>query len=248
MDNNQDNLLEEQRKRLQNREFFLQVVSMVITIAVAVLGIYLVLYFTGNTSSETPENNLPVGTTTPAVVQPSQYPDYDNLNELIAEPLVSATTSSQGSRPIKPITINLEVKGKFSRVYLYTETSVNNKPLTDWDSLYIGFRFSNFPLNGINGHLFRPGSLPVPQDNKTTRLLFNTSAVQYIQLPYSASKIPNTLDWFNNTFNSSAYQSENPRKVYFDTFISTTQTGTIHLIALYYSCAEDSPECYIKVQ
>jgi hypothetical protein len=235
-----------EEKEAKNKEILWQIIGMVITMLFSLLGLWVVLTLTDENNDNGQGINYPVGTTTPVIVQPSQYPDYDSLNNMTAVPLITATTSSQNSRPIIPITGVLEVKGKFSRVYLYGEASVNGKPLTDWDSLYVGFRFSTFSLNGIHGHLFRPDSLPVPQDNKSTRLLFNTSVVSYIQLPYSASKTPSTLDWFNNIFNNSAYSIESIKKIYFDTFISTTQIGTIHLIALYYSCAEETPDCYIR--
>ncbi len=244
MEQNQKDQEEKKLARLRKKEFYLQTASMVITISVALLGIYLVLYFTGNTSSNSkqPENNYPTGTTTPISVQPSQYPDYDSLQALQSVAIVTNATSSESNESFVAggITKHLQISGNFSRLYLYAEASVNDKPLTDWDSLYI-------KIDGFGGHLYRPDSLATPSDNQTTRLLFNASSVPYLpSFPYSSARTPLITNWFDNIFNANTTSSK-LQTARVDTFISTTRQGEIHLIALYYACADSTQDCYIKV-
>lgn len=220
-------------------EFLYQTFSAAITIAVALIGIFFLLKATGNTNKVV--ILLPIGTTTPATVQPSEYPDYDALKSLKVVVVASSTSSSEAGKNIVEdgITKRLLITGKFARLYLFVETSVDQKPLTDWDSFYM-------KIADQGGHLYRPDSLKVPSDDRVTRLLFNTSVVPYLSsLPYSASRTPVVTNWFDNIFNSF---SSSPRKSRVDTFISTTRNGMIHLIAFYYACDETTPDCSIQVQ
>ena len=225
-----------------NKEFWLQTISAAISILVALGGIYLVLKATGNTNDK-PEDTFPVGTTTPISVQPSDYPDYDSLQTLRSVVIATSTTSSEADKTVVEggITQHLLITGQFSRLYLYAETSVDDKPLTDWDSLYM-------KVANLGGHLYRPDSLATPTDNKVTRLLFNTSVIPYLQtLPYSSARTPVITNWFDNVFNAHT-GSVTPWQTRADAFISTTRNGTIHLIAFYYACADSSPECFIEVK
>jgi hypothetical protein len=187
------------------------------------------------------KRDLPVGDIKPISVQSSDFPDYDALTSLTPIALVKAVDSNMTNIMDPQLTKHIEIKGNFSRLYLYTELSVNDKPLTDWDSLYVKF-------DNTGGHLFRPDTLKVPTDNKATRLLYNTSVVPYLtNTPYSETRTPQDVDWFDNVF-TNKINPESIRNVRFDTFISTTQNGTIHLIALYYSCMKETPDCYIKLK
>lgn len=232
---------EERLKALQKREFLFQTLSAALTILVALGGIYFVLYLSGNTQNQ-PSENYPTGTTTPISVQPSQYPDYDSLKGLNSVAIVTSTATSESKElsVAGGITTHLQISGTFSRLYLYAEVSVDNKPLTDWDSLYV-------KIGGFGGHLYRPDSLATPADNQTTRLLFNASSIPYLSsLPYSSARTPLVTDWFDNIFNATSSVSRQ-RTTRVDAFISTTRQGVIHLIALYYACADTAPDCSIKV-
>jgi hypothetical protein len=70
----------------------------------------------------------------------SLYPDYDS--SLTLHPLVvveNITSSNSNVNDLSTTGIKLEARGYFSRMYLYLEISVDDKPLTDWDSIYVKF-------------------------------------------------------------------------------------------------------------
>ncbi|MBU1557722.1 hypothetical protein KKC45_02065, partial [Patescibacteria group bacterium] len=192
---------------------------------------------------------LPVAEVTPKEIDNPEYPDYDALSSLIPLELMKNTDSSMYNKDDKRFTKYLEIYGDFSRMYLYTEASVNKKPLTDWDSLFVKFNDEPPYLDNLKagGHLFRPKSLKLPKDEKVTRLLYNTSVVPYLPtIPYSESRTPITVNWFEDVFREPQSPKE-IRKVRFDAFLSTPELGEIHLIALYYKCTRETPNCYIKV-
>ncbi len=213
------------------------------TLSIIIIGLVSMWAASLFVNDEVEPPNQPIGSTTTVPVKPSDFPDFDLLNSMKNISVVTDTESSASTTPAQEIRNRLEIAGNFSRVYLYVEVSVNSKPLTDWDSIYVDLNSSFFGYDGLGGHLFRPNSLPAPKNDNVTRLLFNGYGIPYIKLPYASSKSPSTSDWITNVFN----QSTETRVIRMDSYISTTQEGTIHLIALYYSCAEFTPDCYIKV-
>ena len=222
-----------------------RLVGAVITVFITFVGLWFIVSKTMQPEPTKPD--LPLGTTAPISVEPSQFPDYDSLKDLHATELLQEKDSSSRNINDDALTnIKLSIKGRFSRMYLYTEVSVNNKPLTDWDSLYIKFNTSPPILTELQagGHLYRSKSLAVLTDNKATRLLYNTSVVPYLSsAPYSEARIPEIVDWFSSVFDNDGSSTSTVR---FDTFLSTKRNGKIHLIALYYDCDSETPECFIS--
>ena len=223
-----------------------RVVASALLLVLTVLAIWLLI----TRINKDGKADLPVGDIKPVVVEPSEFPDYNSLS--ILTPLELIKEKDSNAKNINDLGLKkyLEIKGDFSRIYLYVEASVNDKPLTDWDSVYVKFN-TEPPLianSQAGGHLFRPKSLKVPTDNKSTRLLYNTSVVPYLSnLPYSEVRNSSNVNWFEEAFKN--FEKPNDiRKIRFDTFISTTERGKIHLIALYYKCAEETPSCYIKIK
>ncbi|MBZ9572484.1 hypothetical protein KJA15_04080 [Patescibacteria group bacterium] len=165
---------------------------------------------------------------------PSEYPDYEGLKDITSLVLLEKNESwvPEGKKEnIIGYTKNLESKGRFSRIYLYAEVSVNSKPLTQYESLYVKFNYTG-------GHLFRPQSLKIPP-NTITRLLYAINNVSYLAtIPYSESKTPLTVNWFEFFKDNSLIR--------FDVFISSLKPATIDNILLYYDCAEGS-ECKIEI-
>lgn len=176
--------------------------------------------------------------------------DYQSLENLTKEILIENKLSNMENKDDEDLTKNLKAYGDFSKIYLFAEISVNERPLTDWDSIYI--KFNNYIDNTLEefnsgGHLFRPKSLSVPQIKTTTRLLFNASVVPYIPtIPYSETRTPATINWFENVFRSPQNPKEE-RRIRFDTFLSTTEKGFIKEISLFYKCSKDTPDCYIEI-
>jgi len=167
--------------------------------------------------------------------QPSEYPDYDSLKDLTPLMIIDNQISwSPEAKTENIIGYPKQIKsiGRFARVYLYAEASVNNKPLTQYESLYIKF-------NNEGGHLFRSQSLKIPSDT-ITKLLYAVNNVPYLEhVPYSENKIPLTTDWFQ-------FFKDDP-SISFYAYISSLRPATINKIVLYYGCAEDS-NCKIETK
>lgn len=167
--------------------------------------------------------------------EPSEYPDYDsleNLNSLvIIEDEVSWSPEGKKEKIIGHKK-QLESIGQFAKIYLYTEVSISGKPLTQYESLYVKF-------NNEGGHLFRPQSLKIPPDT-ITRLLYAVNNIPYLKyLPYSESKPPTTTDWFGFFKDDSS--------IAFDAFISSLNPAKINKIIIYYDCVIGS-NCKIKIR
>jgi len=167
--------------------------------------------------------------------KPSEYPDYNSLKDLTPLVIIENKVSwSPEGKPEKIIGYEKHLKsiGQFARIYLYVEVSVNNKPLTQYESLYIKF-------NNEGGHIFRPQSLKIPAGT-ITRLLYAINNIPYLSsIPYSESKTPLTTNWFNFFKDDSL--------ITVNIFISSLKPATINKIMLYYDCAEGS-DCKIELK
>jgi len=123
-------------------------------------------------------------------------------------------------------------KGELSKGYLYIKVSINNSPLTTWESIYI-------KLNNEGGHLFRPNSLKIPNP-KTTEILFPLDNIYYLEsVPYSEKAIPKSVNWFNLL--------KDKKELELLTFISSLKPATIEEISFYYDCKIES-DCILDVK
>lgn len=166
--------------------------------------------------------------------QLSEYPDYDSLsnmkNTILVKDFITYTPKDANLDSHTMYGIILK-NGKLSKGYLEITASINNKPLTNWESIYF-----KAPHNVVNhylfgGHIFRPDSLKVPPSDKT-HLLFALNSIPFLSgLPYSESKIPNTYDLFTIINDN--------KEVKFLTFISSLNPAKIDSIKIYYECDKD---------
>ena len=167
--------------------------------------------------------------------KPSEYPDYDSLKDLTHLTIIDNQISWSPEASLEKIISypkQLESTGQFARIYLYAEVSIDNKPLTQYESLYVKF-------NNIGGHLFRPQSLKIPSDT-ITKLLYAINNVPYLMhVPYSENKTPLATDWFQFFGDGSS--------VNLYTYISSLRPATINKVVLYYGCAEGS-NCKIEIK
>lgn len=167
--------------------------------------------------------------------KPSEYPDYEILGSLKALTLIENKISwSPEGNPEKIIGFEKQLKssGEFAKVYIYIEASSNDKPLTQYASIYIKF-------NNEGGHLFRPQSLKIPPDT-ITRLLYAVNNVPYLEtIPYSESKTPTTTNWF--------VFFKHDESITFNAFISSLKPIMINKIVLYYDCIENS-DCKVEIK
>ena len=177
---------------------------------------------------------------TPRIIEnkvPSDYPDYESLQHLVSLPIENnfeswtPNSKTEDAKSIKKIVIE---KGALSKGYLYIEASIDGKPLTQWESIYI-------KMNNLGGHLFRPQSLPVPTIDKT-ELLFALNDIPYIELPYSEQKSANEIyrtNWFN--------LFKDNQIIEINAFISSLRPAKIDKMILYYQCIDDDL-CELKLQ
>lgn len=167
--------------------------------------------------------------------KPSEYPDYEILKNLksltLAEDKISWSPEGQIENIIG-VKKQLKSSDKFAKIYLYAEVSSNDKPFTQYESLYIRF-------NNEGGHIFRPQSLKIPADT-ITRLLYAINNIPYLpSIPYSENKIPLTTNWFNFFKDDSL--------ITVDIFISSLKPAMLNKIILYYDCVEGS-DCKIEIK
>lgn len=184
--------------------------------------------------------------TTPLVIQteekPSQYPDYDaikgqNPDLKIKAVRITSHCPPDGCKNDRPATIDFdginkryEVKGEFSRAYLYIEGSVDyGRPLTTWDDFY-------FSLNSFGGHLIdEDNSLPVPPGD-FSRYLYDLRSISYYPTIQDKEKRINKkvdVDLFRFFHDGAVFN--------ISTTISSNRPGRImEEVSLYYECFEGS--------
>jgi len=178
---------------------------------------------------------------------PSQYPDWDAIKGKNPDTkiLVARFTSecpSGGCVNHKPATVEFdgihkkyEVKGKFSRAYLYIEATVDyQRPLTVWDDFY-------FKVNGLGGHLIDDKNLlPVPPSG-ISRLLYDLRSISYF--PTIRDKEKNT----NKQLDISLFALlQNGIILDITAAISSDRPGrTMKEVSIYYECFEGS-DCSIQ--
>ncbi len=164
-------------------------------------------------------------------LKPSEYPDFDSLTNLNSIILVKDFDSYTPDGKI----LNQNVKngivlrsGKLSKGYLEIVASIDNKPLTIWESIYFKAPYGLGNDNLFGGHLFRPNSLKVPTSDKT-HLLFALNEIPFLPaIPYSESATPKKYDLFKIINDN--------REVRFLTFISSLNPAKIESIKIHYEC------------
>lgn len=175
---------------------------------------------------------------TPAIISPSQYPDYDAIKGKDPDKtinLIKFTDSCPefGCKNDTPANIDFDgikkeykVTGKISRGYLYIEVAVDdNRPLTNYDDFY-------FTINYIAGHLVpESNQLPVPPSN-ISRYLFD---LRYVPYRSNSIKIADLLSVISKSQTIKIHAS-----------VSSNRPGRlIKEVSLYYQCATGS-ECNIE--
>ena len=191
---------------------------------------------------------FPESTPSPtATVIQSQFPDFDIIKSLDTDAKfvhlinnASDRNDSEAQNQVGARSLSLTVHGKIARAYVYVEASVNNKPISKFESVYIKF-------NGLGGHLFRPNSLPAPALENATRLLYALNDVSYITptayvtypVGYSDTKAFVKADWFSFL--------KDGLRVRFAGFFGSQIDGRIDM-KLYYQCDPSTLDCSIVNQ
>lgn len=199
--------------------------------------------------------------------EPSKFSDYNyylslekNL-ALINTPTPSyVKTADVITAEEKEIRSFIRQNGKIAAGYLFVDVSINNqpndpsdvsRPLTVWDSIYVSLQRK---INGykwkpiINGHLFRPKSLDVPESN-TTRLLYDLRQVPFTTIPYSDKNEYKSEDWLYMLNNNYDANNKDHNVIFeFTTFLSSLKRdGQINIINIGYECDEKTPNCNLDI-
>ncbi|MDD5726300.1 MAG: hypothetical protein PHC53_02710 [Patescibacteria group bacterium] len=165
---------------------------------------------------------------------PSIYPDFDSRLTMAKLTVLSdfeSWTPKATKDPSKTKRVIILEKGKIAKGYIYIRASLNGKPLTQWESVFLTMNFKG-------GHLFRPQSLPLPTGD-VTELFYALNDIPYLpSVPYSEQRQPAHVDW-------SKYFNDKGRIV-MDTFISSMRPAKIESIDLYYVC-ENGEDCLLKL-
>ena len=126
----------------------------------------------------------------------------------------------------------LAVSGHVTKAYLTVKASVEGKPLTKYESVFV-------KLNDAGGHLFRPMSLPTPEFASTS-LLYAMNAVPVLpSVPYDESRTPETADL-------SALLLDG-KTVKLTAFISSLRPALLEEMSIAFVCANDEA-CAISLK
>lgn len=153
------------------------VVLIIIAVGTSVIGVYIVRKI----QREQPPQVVIVK----PEEKPSQYPDYDaikgkNPDSKILVAHITSGCPAEGCVNNNPATIEFdgihkkyEVRGKFSRAYLYIEALVDyQRPLTVWDDFY-------FKVSGLGGHLISDTNLLSVPPSEISRFLYDLRSISY---------------------------------------------------------------------
>jgi len=189
--------------------------------------------------------------------KPSEYPDYDSLIDMnsivLIENFISYTPEGNELIELKdndPYVFNgiLLSPGKIIKGYIEIIASLknnqddnsDNKPLTNWESIYFKAPYYTKYNDKYGGHLFRPESLKLPPSEKT-HLLFSLNNIPFIELPYI--EFPEKK-YYNNLFNTINQKEE----ITFLAFISSLRPAKIDSIKIYYECDKDYNDGNCKLE
>lgn len=163
---------------------------------------------------------------TPAPSQESQqYQDLAGMRQLELAKDFASWTPGAKLEPEKTRSGILAVTGKIAKAYLTVKASVEGKPLTKYESVFVKF-------NDAGGHLFRPQSLPSP-DSGVTSLLFDLGAMPVLpSIPYDETRTPVEADL--------VAVLQDGKSVKLTAFISSLRPALLEELTLSYVCAEGS--------
>lgn len=171
----------------------------------------------------------------------SEYPDFDSLNDMKSLELVNDfQTYTPNSVPDFKFNKygSFTQEGEISKGYIEIIASIDNKPLTKWESIFLRINYNSgyFNLNG--GHIFRSLSLKLPPSDKT-HLLYALNDIPFLESkPYDETRVPGHSNWFR--------YFKDGNKNDFMTFISSLTPAKIDLIKIYYKC-QVSSDCSLTL-
>ena len=200
-------------------------------ISVVFIVAALVLFGVAFNNRSTPV--VEIDTAEPAPAQETQeYQDLAGIPQLgLAKDFASWTPGAK-VEPEKTRSASLVVLGHVSKAFLTVKASVDGKPLTKYESVFVKF-------NDAGGHLFRPRSLATPASDVTS-LLFELNDVPVLpSIPYDETREPLKVNLTDVL--------EDGKIVKLTAFISSLRPALFDELSLSYLCAEGS-ECSISLR
>ena len=165
--------------------------------------------------------------------QTQAYDDLAGMQQLQLAKDFASWTPDAKIDDAKVRTGSLVVKGQIAKAYLSAEASVDGKPLSKYESLFVKF-------NDAGGHLFRPKSLETPKDDAYTSLLYELNDVSVLpSVPYDESRTPATADL--------SATLKDGKTVKLTAFISSMKPALIDDLTLSYVCADGS-DCSVALK
>ncbi len=165
----------------------------------------------------------------------SDTQDYDDLAGMQQAALGKdfASWTPEGKLDAeKTLTASLVVKGQIAKAYLAVKASLDGKPLTKYESVYL-------KLNDVGGHLFRPQSLKTP-DTGDTSLLYELNDVPVLpSVPYDEARVPEKADL--------AATLQDGKTVRLTAFISSLRPALLEDVTIAYVCADNS-DCSLTIK
>ena len=206
----------------KNKSFWQIVKELSIIVGIGVIGIIIVNYTTDIfRQPKIIEKNI----------ETQQSPDYDSLSSMksltLVENFASYTPNKQVLDENEIKNIIIVKNGKISKGYIEFVATVNEKPLTIWESIYFKAPYNVSDHYKYGGNIFRPESLKVPLSEKT-HLLFALDNIPFITGKYSESARPEYLDLFK-IINSND-------EIKFLSFISSLTPAKLDSLKIYYEC------------
>jgi len=161
------------------------IILLLVTVSTSIVAIYIINRIKSLQPPPPEVIEKPVVVEVEPKPKPSDYPDYDaikgkNPDPKIKSVIITKDCPENGCINQKPATVDFngidkkyQVKGKFSRAYLFIDALVDyERPLTVWDDFY-------FTVDNYGGHLIPDeNALPIPPGS-SSRYLYDLRSISY---------------------------------------------------------------------
>lgn len=208
------------------------IIFFIIIIGTSFVGIYTV----GKIREGQQQKNVVVK----QVEKQCQYPDFDAIKGKNPDQDIKPITIARNfinSKPVTPndldgVTKNFEVKGQFSRAYLYIEAMVDYKrQLTVWDDVY-------FKIKDDGGHLISDFNNLARPSATVSNYLYDLRSIYYYPTVEDKKKEGSIVNLFELL--------KDEKKLKINVFVSSNRPGgVLKEVSIYYQCLPGST-CSIK--
>lgn len=183
--------------------------------------------------SEQPSDASTAGESSSATSPTQAYDDLAGMKTLELANGFASWTPGAAVEDGKVAGGTLAVSGDVAKAYLAVKASLDGKPITKYESVFVKF-------NDAGGHLFRPMSLETPGDAAATTLLYDLAAVPVLpSVPYDETRTPETADLLATLADG--------KSVKLTAFVSSLRPALVEELTLSYVCAAGS-DCSVTLK